>query len=240
MSDSERILVVNAYGDVVPGAEARPRMHGMDVTTATITAPGYLTRSVFLDFNRKTADLVLLLIDPETAEGPALEDACQMNLACAAKWAALGGGNLRERFLGDVVKTAQDRVYVTVQHGEELATVLDRTGAWQRVSGRMHKKHEEGFEPYPSKSHCSWKTTRGAPDLQLTLWRQRIGKLDGNIVGYEDNFVAELDIDLRTGKGHAIEVARNRLTHRKTNPLLVVQVLSYFWGVIPFRLEPRE
>ena len=234
MSDQERVLVCDCYGDVVKDAT----VSRWDEHSVRVSAPGYINRTIVLDFADNTPDLVLLLIDPETAKGPGLEEACEMNLACAAKWAALGGGNLKERFLDKVVKTAQDRVYVTVRHGEKLATVLDRTGAWRCVSGRMHRRHEDGYERYPSEGHCSWKTTRGAPDLQVTLWRKDTHDYAAlrTATSAEWSYVAELDLDLRTGKGHVFEVARNRLTNRLTNPLLVVQALAW-QGLVPFRLE---
>ena len=71
MSDQQQILVVNAYGDVVKDA----KVSRWDEHSVRVSAPGYINRTIVLDFADNTPDLVLLLIDPETAKWPGLEEA---------------------------------------------------------------------------------------------------------------------------------------------------------------------
>ena len=236
--DAERIVVCNAYGEVVDTA----KVTRYDEHAVRVSAPGYLGRTVVVDFNDEP-DVVLLTMDPNTAQGPELLDACEMNLDAAAYAVWLGGTALGEWLLVMPVLRAQDRCYYKVGTGlgKEMVDYMKRTGAWRSVPSGLHERHEEGFEIVGS-----WKTTRGAPDLQVTMWR-REQMLMVNTEGYAKlrkaswEYVAELDLDLRTGAGHIFEVLGNHLIGDKTHPYAVMQAIVWVWGIEPpFKLEPGE
>ncbi len=242
MSDRERVLVFNAYGDVVDTAEVtRTRLAQLtryDERAVRVSAPGYLGRTVVLDFDTDDPDVVLLAMDPKTAKGPGLEEACEQNLRTAMDAASVRGNLVSDYFgfAGAVaVKRQQDRCYFRGFDGEKFARDASRTGAWRSVPGGLHKPHEEGFEVVGS-----WKTTRGAPDLQVTAWRRKQMNSSQHFDRVAIDYVAELDLDLRSGAGHIFEVLENHLTGDKTHPYAVVQALAWGWGEPPFKLEPGE
>lgn len=245
MTDRERVLPINAYGDVITTAKVKrlSRKH----QAVYVSAPGYLGRTVVLDFDAAEADVVLLMMDPRTAKGPGLVKACTENLWAAADKTYVDGVPLIMWLRGSPVKAAQDRCYWELRDTLErdiawLIARFDRTGVFERVKdgGKLHKPHEEGFELVGS-----WKTTRGAPDLQVTLWEQvtvpGFAGLDRAMSEpVHPNFVAELDLDLETGIPHVFEAIGNMLSGDKTHPYAVVQLLAWEWGVVAFRLEAGE
>lgn len=252
MSD---LRVINAYGQKPKGLKITPH----DETSGgnkvnKITAPGYHSRVVIEDFARNKVDPILLWMNPEKVapdpvpgKGPAgLTSACAGNLWLAAYEVRLQNYRLVDFLYSSPVESGQDRCYFRVHpttSAGRLHKSLDTTGVFERADGSLHHPHEEEFEQVGS-----WKTTRGAPVLQVTLWmRDEISsqeEADANNSGTtyikSTEFVAELDIDLHKGLGHLKEVIGNHLTGNKTHPYDVVQALVYNWGVCPFVLEVKD
>lgn len=69
MSDLERVLVCNAYGDVIEGAKAEQDARSKSERSVKVTAPGYRRRYVFLDHSSETADVVMLKFDLDLSTG---------------------------------------------------------------------------------------------------------------------------------------------------------------------------
>ena len=158
------------------------------------------------------------LVKAPAIEG--LEDACMLNLRAAAHSVLLGGLQL-SRWIDweEPLEMRADRGWFKLRKAGVLDAVL-RSGAMIKVSGVLHHPHDKKFKLIES-----FKTVRNAPVLQVTLWN------------YKDEWVAELDIDIKKGVGHWKEVIRNHLTAGKTHPYLVNQLLAWYWGVISFKLE---
>jgi len=253
--------VIDCYGREVKGhiTVKLTRTVGGKRNVARIELPpGYLPMNPVVTFDPPAWPRnVVAVIDPETAKGPDLLEACERNLTAAAEMAFTGNSALYWWLVDDpVVKRARDRCYYNVEPAHdvnadpsELASALDRTGAWERVPHGLHHppdyqvdrigdpipgtEHDPHMDiTYPSAWECigSWKTTRGGPTLQCTLWRR----------GGE--YVAELDIDLESNvlKHLFREVIPNHLTGNKTHPYLANQAISWAWGIVPFRLEPGK
>ena len=159
------------------------------------------------------------LVKAPAIEG--LEDACRLNLRGAAHVVLLGGLQL-SRWIDweEPLEVRVDRGWFRVSDGEGLLDAILKSGVMTEVSGALHKPHDKKF-----KLVKSFKTVKNAPVLQVTLW------------GYKDEWVAELDMDLKRGVGHWKEVVQNHLTAGKTHPYIVNQLLAWYWGVVSFKLE---
>ena len=121
----------------------------------------------------------------------------------------------------DPLEIRQDRGWFKVlKEPGSLLDALNKTGSMVEVPGTLHDPHKPNFALV-----ASFKTAHRIPVLQVTLWRD-LGE-----------WVAEVDVDLKQGLRHWGEVVRNHLTHGKTHPYLVNQLLSWYWGVVPFKLE---
>ena len=151
-----------------------------------------------------------------------LEDACKLNLRQASQAVLLTGRRLA-RWIewGVPLEMRADRGWFRVSDGEGLLDAILRSGAMMEVPGTLHKPHDKEF-----KLIKSFKTVKNAPVFQVTLWHHANGE-----------WVAELDMDLKRGMGHWVEVVRNHLTHGKTHPYIVNQLLAWYWGVVSFKLE---
>jgi hypothetical protein len=227
MKPKIKITVINAYGDLVPNAKARYHEKGSsgNPLRVEISAPGYVTHSFYRFLEAVDTGIYMLLMDPETAEGPDLPHACWRNLLEAMIHVRIRSQRLGFYLIGPSIEKQQDRCYFQVYQATELLRNLDRTGTMKRVPSKLHTPHEEGYE-------CvgSWKTTRNAPVLQVTMWHHPVtGK-----------YVGELDMDMKAGLGHVGEVVKNHITNGKTHPFLVSQAMAWSWGVVAFTLRPGE
>jgi hypothetical protein len=245
MSNLEpEITVVNAYGQTIPGVEARYHEKGRSSgrpLRVELTAPGYVKYSFWRFLEAVDTETYMLLIDPRTALGPKLPNACLFNLSLAAAHTYLQDKPVSRYISGNVIEKRQDRAYFSVRHAEEFLRALDCTGSMAAVVAMLHHPHEEGYEIVGS-----WKTTRGAPVFQVTMWKKTkrdwLGgpESDSGVSPYTTtHYVAELDLDLRSGLGHVGEVLKNLVTGGKTNAYLVNQALAWSWGLHSFTLMPR-
>ena len=166
-----------------------------------------------------------VMMNPWKVEAPGIdgyEDACKLNLREAANIVFLGGKKLYSWIeWGVPLEMRSDRGWFRVRDGAELLDMILRSGAMVEVPGTLHKPHDKEF-----KLIKSFKTVKNAPVFQVTLWHHANGE-----------WVAELDMDLKRGMGHWVEVVRNHLTHGKTHPYIVNQLLAWYWGVVSFKLE---
>jgi hypothetical protein len=158
------------------------------------------------------------LVKAPAIEG--LEAACMLNLRGAAHVVLLGGLQL-SRWIDweEPLEVRVDRGWFKLRKAGLLDAIL-KSGVMTEVSGALHKPHDKKF-----KLVKSFKTVKNAPVLQVTLW------------GYKDEWVAELDMDLKRGVGHWREVVRNHMAAGKTHPYIVNQLLAWYWGVVSFKLE---
>ena len=160
-----------------------------------------------------------VLVKAPAIEG--LEAACMLNLRQASHAVVLGGRQLSSWIDWEgPLEMRVDRGWFRVSDGEGLLDAILKSGVMTEVSGALHKPHDKEFRLIKS-----FKTVKNAPVLQVTLWN------------YKDEWVAELDIDIKKGVGHWREVIGNHLTGRKTHPYIVNQLLAWYWGVISFKLE---
>ena len=233
-----KITVVNAYGRVVPNTKAH--YHKKDASgrplRVEISAPGYLTYSFWRFLEATQQRVYMLTMDPDMAKGPSLIDACWYNLTEAMKHTQIGGCSLARFINSQPLEKHEDRTYFHVYRGSELINSLDRSGSMRRASFRFHDPHEEGYEIVGS-----WKTTRGAPYLQITLWQKPPSgdNLEQITIDTLTSYVAELDFDLSSGLGHASDFIKHTLTGGVTNAYLVNQALAWSWGVTSFLLRPQ-
>ena len=134
------------------------------------------------------------------------------------------------------VAELRDRCYWPLTTPQATLHDLDRTGTFAPAPSKLHKPHEPGWE-------CvgSWKSVGRQPVLQVTLWRKDISGVgkDGAWRDFPTKHVAEIDLDIykRLLRHFFGEVIPNVISGNRTHPYVICQLLSWFWGVVPFRLE---
>lgn len=226
------VYLLDAYGkqiEVEQRRETTTTLGGSHAVLSFKTPRGYLTpkRIIHIDDIEPCYTDTFVMINPShpLVEAPAIEDlpyACELNLREATRAVALGGIRLSSWIAWDnPLEVRQDRGWFKVlKRPGSLLEALKATGVMVEVPGTLHHPHKPNFELV-----ASYKTRQRVPILQVTLWHDA------------GEWVAELDIDLKKGIGHWKEVVRNHLTMGKTHPYLVNQLLSWYWGVVPFKLK---
>jgi len=229
------IYLPDAYGRKVKTLQRRATTkRGFEEERQIITfdvPEGYIRpkRMVLMKGQEPVYKNIFIMINPyhRLMEAPAVEDkkqACLLNLREASYAVSLGGHRLSEWIdWKDPLKLQQDRGWFRVleERPRLLYHALCRTEAMEDVPADLHRPHKPNFELSES-----FKTKSGVPVLQVTLWYDE-----------EDQWVAELDMDVERGIAHWGEVTKNHLTGKKTNPYLVNQLLAWNWGVVSFKLE---
>ena len=251
MAEARGVDLVDAYGNDVQALEKTEitRSLGGKHKLLSFEPPvGYLSpkKIVCMDGVEPCYTDTFLMMDPDhpLVKFPwSHEQACRMNLKEASKSVLLAGLRLSDWIdWKDALEQRMDRGWykVKLRDGRRLRPSLLETilksGAMTEVSGALHKPPNKNKKFNLVKS---FKTIRNGPSLQVTLWHYVSGR-KGTVTGpyaYRHNWVAEIDIDLKTGVGHWAEVVQNHLTEGKTHPYLVNQLLAWYWGVISFKLE---
>jgi len=224
------VQLTDAYGNDVKVLQKKQltRTLGGEHYIHTFQAPiGYLTprQMVALEGVEPVYTDNFIMMNPAhpLVKAPAiegLEQACMLNSRGAAHVVLLRGLQL-SRWIDweGPLEMRADRGWFKLRKAGLLDAIL-KSGVMTEVSGALHKPHDKKF-----KLVKSFKTVKNAPVLQVTLW------------GYKDEWVAELDMDLKRGVGHWREVVRNHMAAGKTHPYIVNQLLAWYWGVVSFKLE---
>lgn len=133
-----------------------------------------------------------------------MEKACLLNIAAKARHATAAGCL---RHVGRALKVEQDRCFCEVS--ASMPGFLQRSEMFKTVDSSLHKP----LEGYTRQE--SFKSRDAHANLQVTLMRK----------GATDEWAADIDIDEASGIEHGFEVIRNRVTHGKTNPYQVRELL---------------
>jgi hypothetical protein len=192
---------------VKPGAEAM---------RVQVKVPGYRMAQRIVQPHQLDEPLMMVLpIDPAQATGPPVEEACWMNLVAKMESTWIAGVPV-STFVRKPFLKYQDRTWAEIDRA--LLRHIRRTGVFDDAPGGLHHAPVDGYE-----QAGSWKTHDAHGNLQITIFQPH---------GGDAPWIADLDIDERSGIMHVFECVRN-IGDTKTHPYDVHQLLIWHQGIRP-------
>ena len=265
MMDLGKVRVEDVFGRRIKNARVS-RGAGQS-TQVVVEARGFRTRLVNLDFNPDTVDVVVMTMKASEAGPDTLESHAFVNIERACQHIYLRGRQLWS-YMTELQRQAQDRLWILVDHRlkdilkaspqfDDAPGILHHppAGGWERDSSYKTTREDPVLQvTFHTRTvrcpMCGGKGIRIVPDHSKLLVTDDPLDPDGTIETHTEDcpgcngrsvvteWMAEVDLDLKSGVGHWFEVLGNHVTHGKTSPHEVAQVLYVGWGILTYRPVP--
>ncbi len=258
MMDLGKVRVEDVFGGFLDARVSR--RGGGSSTRVLVQAPGYRDRVVNLDFSPDTVDLVVMTMKASEAGPNNLSSLCLRNLETAMLNAYLRDVPVGE-YMKELQMVHQDRAWFDClpalkdaleesPQWDDAPGILHASpdGGWQRDSSYKLKREDpilqatlhirtvqcpmcggRGVIIYPDNPELLVADAAVDPEATIETHEEPCSRCNGRSVVTE--WMAEMDLDLKSGVGHWFEVLGNFLTTDKTNPHEVAQALYVGWGL---------